>query len=164
VEGRIAVYDSFYPYLFADALVERGAVGLAAVSEIGEGRIGHFTAQMYPTPPPPDFAGRPLPIPGVTLELGAARTLLALMSGGPPRALRRPERPRLRRRLRARARLGARGGARGLALPGLGLQPVHRRGRPGVLLLALSAASPLLPHRGRRARAARPGGDRGDRV
>lgn len=82
VEGRIAVVDSYWPYAFARRLVELGAVGLVVVSPGSDGVIGHSTAQLYPPAEPPGFDGRPLAIPGVTIEGDAGRSLIALTAGG----------------------------------------------------------------------------------
>ena len=80
VRGKIAVLHSFWPFAISEALAERGAVGLVVISNVPDGRVGHYTAQLYPPPQGPDFVGRPLSIPGVTIEAEAGRRLVALMS------------------------------------------------------------------------------------
>ena len=85
LRDRIAVLNSFFSYLFIDELMARGPVGVVVISDVRDGLIGQYSALMYPPPEPPDFAGRPLPIPGVTVELEAGHELLSLMSAGPVR-------------------------------------------------------------------------------
>ena len=46
----------------------RGPVGIAVISDVRDGIIGQYSALMYPPPEAPEFAGRPLPIPGVTIR------------------------------------------------------------------------------------------------
>ena len=82
---RIVVLNSFFSYLFIDELMARGPVGIVVISDVRDGLIGQYSALMYPPPEAPDFAGRPLPIPGVTVELEAGHELLSLLSAGPVR-------------------------------------------------------------------------------
>ena len=82
VSGRIAVLGTSYPYLFSEALVARGAVGLVVTSDAPDGHVCHLNALMYPA-----LAGRPngtlLPVPGVTVERSdAARLLEHIAPGG----------------------------------------------------------------------------------
>jgi aminopeptidase YwaD len=75
VSGRIAVLGTSYPYLFSEALVARGAVGLVVTSDAPDGHVCHLNALMYPA-----LAGRPngarLAVPGVTVERADAARLL----------------------------------------------------------------------------------------
>ncbi|HEX4804310.1 MAG TPA: M20/M25/M40 family metallo-hydrolase [Conexibacter sp.] len=77
--GKAAVVDSYWPYGLAEHVAEAGAAALVVVSPNAEGLMTHFTAQLYPPP----AAGRPLAIPGVTIERRAASRLLALMADRP---------------------------------------------------------------------------------
>lgn len=77
--GKVAIVDSYWPYGLADHVVDAGAAALVVVSPNADGLMTHFTAQLYP----PAAAGRPLPIPGVTIERRAASRLLALMADRP---------------------------------------------------------------------------------
>jgi Iap family predicted aminopeptidase len=74
VRGRIAVAHSYWPFEFAQELVERGAVGIVILSDAPGGQIPHFTARMYPP-------GDPYPIPGVVVERTDGRALLAALAG-----------------------------------------------------------------------------------
>ena len=80
LRDRIVVLNSFFSYLFIDELMARGPAGIVVISDVRDGLIGQYSALMYPPPEAPDFAGRPLPIPGVTVELEAGHELLSLMS------------------------------------------------------------------------------------
>ena len=81
VDGRIAVLATSYPYLFSEALVARGAVGMVVTSDAPDGYVCHLNAMMYPS-----LAGRPngtrLPVPGVTVEKQDAAYLLEHLSSG----------------------------------------------------------------------------------
>ncbi len=81
VSGRIAVLGTSYPYLFSEALVARGAVGLVVTSDAPDGHVCHLNALMYPA-----LAGRPngtlLAVPGVTVERSDAVRLLEHISPG----------------------------------------------------------------------------------
>jgi Peptidase family M28 len=79
--GKVALVDSYWPYGLADHVAEAGAAALVVISPNVEGLMTHFTAQLYPPP----AAGRPLAIPGVTIERRAASRLLALMADRPCR-------------------------------------------------------------------------------
>jgi hypothetical protein len=83
VNGRIAVISTQLPFVFADVLAQRGAVGLVVIDRTEDGLIGHFTARAYPALA--KAGGGPLAIPGVTVEATAGHRLLALMSDGPRR-------------------------------------------------------------------------------
>ena len=76
IEGRIVVVHSYWPFEFAEALEDSGAVGIVVIAGTPTGVIPHFTARMYPP-------GQPLGIPGVTVGETAGRELLSLMSLGP---------------------------------------------------------------------------------
>ena len=79
IDGRIAVLGTSYPYLFSEALVARGAVGMVVTSDAPDGHVCHLNAMMYPS-----LAGRPngtrLPVPGVTVERQDAELLLQHIS------------------------------------------------------------------------------------
>ncbi|MCG8545052.1 MAG: M20/M25/M40 family metallo-hydrolase [Alphaproteobacteria bacterium] len=81
VDGRIAVIATSYPYLFSEALVARGAVGMVVTSDAPDGFVCHLNAMMYPS-----LAGQPngtrLPVPGVTVEKEDAAFLLEHLSSG----------------------------------------------------------------------------------
>jgi hypothetical protein len=77
--GKAAIVDSYWPYGLADHVVAAGAAALVVVSPNADGLMTHFTAQLYPPP----GNGRPLAIPGVTIERRAASRLLALMADRP---------------------------------------------------------------------------------
>ena len=74
IDGRIVVFESSYPYLFAERLVAEGAAGLVVVSNAPDGHICHLNGMMYPA-----LAAQPngtrLAIPGVTVERQAAEKL-----------------------------------------------------------------------------------------
>lgn len=76
LQGSIAVFHSIYPYLVLPELIRRGVRGAVVISEAPGELIGGYTAQLYPPALPPDFAGRPLSIPGVVVSGVAARQLL----------------------------------------------------------------------------------------
>ena len=44
IEGRVAVVHSYWPFQFAEALVEGGAVGIVVIAGTPTGVIPHFTA------------------------------------------------------------------------------------------------------------------------
>lgn len=81
VEGRIPVLATSYPYLFSEALVARGAVGMIVISDAPDGYVFHLNAMMYPS-----LAGEPngtvLPVPGVTVEKQDGAYLLEHLSSG----------------------------------------------------------------------------------
>lgn len=85
LRNRIVVLNSFFSYLFIDELMAREPVGIVVISDVRDGIIGQYSALMYPPPEAPDFVGRPMPIPGVTVELEAGHELLSLISAGPLR-------------------------------------------------------------------------------
>jgi Iap family predicted aminopeptidase len=82
LDGCIAVFHSIYPYLVLPTLIERGVRGAVVISDAPGELIGRYTAQLYPPSAPPDFAGRPLSIPGVTVSGVAARRLLLELTLG----------------------------------------------------------------------------------
>lgn len=82
LDGCIAVFHSIYPYLVLPTLIERGVRGAVVISDAPGDLIGGYTAQLYPPSAPPDFAGRPLPIPGAIVSGVAARELLLELSLG----------------------------------------------------------------------------------
>lgn len=82
LEGSIAVFHSIYPYLVLPSLISRGIRAAVVISEAPGDLIGRYTAQLYPPAAPPDFAGRPLAIPGVIVSSVAARQLLLELSLG----------------------------------------------------------------------------------
>jgi len=75
------VVRSYFPFLIVHDLIEQGAVGVVNLSLADGGHLGHYTAAMYPCPPAPEFAGRPLHIPGVTLSAEDGRQLESLLDG-----------------------------------------------------------------------------------
>ncbi|MEA2377585.1 MAG: aminopeptidase YwaD [Thermoleophilaceae bacterium] len=81
--GKAVVVDTYWPYGLASYVVAAGAAALVVVSPNGDGLMTHFTAQLYPPAGNGTTEGRPLPIPGVTVERRAASRLLALMVDGP---------------------------------------------------------------------------------
>lgn len=85
LRGKIAVAHSYFTFLVAPQLVQRGVAGLVNVGETPDGLVGHFTAALYPPPLAPPWEGRVLPFPGVTIEAQAARRLLAMSSARPLR-------------------------------------------------------------------------------
>jgi Peptidase family M28 len=82
LNGAIAVLHTPVPFVFASRLAELGASGLVVISENLDGRIGNHTAKAYPPAEPPDLAGFPLTIPGVTIGAQAGRELLVSMAAG----------------------------------------------------------------------------------
>lgn len=81
LEGKIVVMRTHWPFLTADYISEQGATGLVAISGAPDGVIAHYTAQLYPPPPPP-FEGRPADIPGVIVGSDVADELLGAISVG----------------------------------------------------------------------------------
>jgi hypothetical protein len=81
LEGKIVVMRTHWPFLTADYICQQGATGLVAISGAPDGAIAHYTAQLYPPPPPP-FEGRPADIPGVIVGSDVADELLAAISVG----------------------------------------------------------------------------------
>ncbi|MEA2330121.1 MAG: aminopeptidase YwaD [Thermoleophilaceae bacterium] len=81
--GKAVVVDTYWPYGVADHVVAAGAAALVVVSPNADGLMTHFSAQLYPPAGDGPADGRPLPIPGVTIERRAATRLLALMVDGP---------------------------------------------------------------------------------
>ena len=79
IAGRVAVVESYWPYLLGEYLVSAGAAAIVIVSPT-EDAVAHFTAQLYPP-----GAERPLPIPGVTVERRAGSRLLAGIMHGDAR-------------------------------------------------------------------------------
>lgn len=82
LNGRIAVMHSYWPWLFAEHLVDRGVSGIVVISETPGGTISHLTAQLYPVPSAPSFEGRPLAVPGVTIDRDDGAQLLAYVANG----------------------------------------------------------------------------------
>jgi peptidase M28-like protein len=80
LQGSIAVFHSIYPYLVLPELIRRGVSGAVVISDAPGELIGRYTAQLYPPALPPDFAGRPLSIPGVVVSGVAARELVLDLS------------------------------------------------------------------------------------
>ncbi len=80
--GRIAVVESYWPYLLGPYLDAAGAAGLVVVSSAPDGLLAHFTAQLYPPAEAPDFLDAPLRLPGVTVEREACGLLSALAGTG----------------------------------------------------------------------------------
>lgn len=83
--GRIAVVRSGVPMTVVPALAAAGAAGIVVIGGAPDGLVNHFTAAFYPPPLAPPWAGRVLPVPGLTVEAAAGERLLALMSAGPTR-------------------------------------------------------------------------------
>lgn len=80
LQGSIAVFHSIYPYLVLPELIRRGVRGAVVISDAPGELIGGYTAQLYPPALPPDFAGRPLSIPGVIVSGVGSRHLLLDLS------------------------------------------------------------------------------------
>src|SRR5439155_7475384 len=71
--GRIAVLDTYWPYLFGDYVAGAGAAGIVVVSPDPDGVVSHFSGRFYP----PVEGVTHLPVPGVTLPRPAAIRPLA---------------------------------------------------------------------------------------
>jgi peptidase M28-like protein len=82
LQGTVAVFHSIYPYLVLPFLIGRGVRAAVVISDAPGTLISGYTAQLYPPAAPPDFEGRPLPIPGVIVSSVAARQLLLELSLG----------------------------------------------------------------------------------
>jgi hypothetical protein len=82
LHGKIAVIRTPYPYVAVPELVAGGARGVVILGETPDGLAGHFSAQLYPPSPPPDFPGVPHPIPGVTIEARAGAELQERLRAG----------------------------------------------------------------------------------
>lgn len=82
LNGRIAVMHSYWPWLFAELLVKKGVAGIVVISETPGGTISHLTAQLYPVPTAPSFEGRPLAVPGVTIDRDDGAQLLTYVANG----------------------------------------------------------------------------------
>jgi Zn-dependent M28 family amino/carboxypeptidase len=82
LKGSVAVFHSIYPYLVLPYLISRGVRAAVVISDAPGDLISRYTAQLYPPAPPPDFPGRPLPIPGVIVSGVAARQLVLELSLG----------------------------------------------------------------------------------
>jgi Iap family predicted aminopeptidase len=82
LEGKLAVLDTYWPYLFGHYVSSAGAAGIVVVSPDPDGVISQFSGRFYPPPAAPH-----LPVPGVTLSRPAWTRLLAL-NGARPRRLR----------------------------------------------------------------------------
>lgn len=85
LSGKVAVLHTYWPWLFADHLIARGIAAIVAISETPGGTISHLTAQLYPVSQGPAFVGRPLPVPGVTLDRDDGALLLAQIANGETR-------------------------------------------------------------------------------
>ena len=83
--GRVVVAHASQAWLVAPQLAERGVAALVNISDAPDGLIGHFPASLYPPPLAAPWTGRILPFPGVSVEAGAGRRLLSLLSTGPVR-------------------------------------------------------------------------------
>jgi Peptidase family M28 len=80
VQGKIVILHTYWPFAFAGHLVDRGAAALVVIGNNPDGEIPHYTAQLYPYAEAPRFDGRPMTIPGVTIEHDAGDRLLARLS------------------------------------------------------------------------------------
>jgi hypothetical protein len=88
LEGKIAVIHTPFPFLVAPLFEGRGIAGLVNVSDAPDGLVADFTAAFWPPPLDEPCEGRPLPFPGVTVELEAGRRLVSTMSLATPVRLR----------------------------------------------------------------------------
>jgi Iap family predicted aminopeptidase len=82
LEGRVVVLRTPVPFVFGDALLERGAAAMVVVSGNEGGEIGHFVARGYPAVGEDGAPRGPLPIPGVTISEPSGHRLLALLVAG----------------------------------------------------------------------------------
>ena len=79
LDGKVVVLKTHWPFLTAEYICSRGAVGLVAISGAPDG-FAHYTAQLLPPPPPPLFPGRPTEAPGVIVDSDTGDQLLASMT------------------------------------------------------------------------------------
>lgn len=82
LEGKVVVLHTYWPWMFADHLVARNVAAIVAISETPGGTMSHITAQLYPVNPAPDYEGRPLSIPGVTMDRNDGALLVAMIANG----------------------------------------------------------------------------------
>lgn len=80
IAGKIVVVHAYWPFAFARELAGRGAAGFVVACDVPEGKIPNSTGLIYPVPEPSGFAGWPLDVPGVSIEVSDLHRLLALMS------------------------------------------------------------------------------------
>jgi hypothetical protein len=79
LEGRIAVFQSHWPWESTAQIVEQGAVGIILISQIPENRIAHLPACWYGS----TARDSPLlPVPGVVVGADTGRRLVAALAGG----------------------------------------------------------------------------------
>ncbi|MGE0237273.1 MAG: M20/M25/M40 family metallo-hydrolase [Parvibaculaceae bacterium] len=83
--GKVAILHSYWPWLFADHLIARGVAAIVVISETPGGTISHLSAQLYPVNPGPAFEGRPLSVPGVTMDRDDGGLLVGLIASGETR-------------------------------------------------------------------------------
>jgi Iap family predicted aminopeptidase len=82
VDGKVVVLRTPVPFVFGDALVQRGAVAMVVISGNDRGEIGHFVARGYPAVGSDGAPRGPLKIPGVTISEPSGHRLLALLVSG----------------------------------------------------------------------------------
>ena len=83
--GKVVVAHASMAWLVAPQLAAKRIAALVNVSDVPNGLIGHFPASLYPPPLEPPWEGRILPFPGVSVEAGAGRRLISLLTSGPLR-------------------------------------------------------------------------------
>jgi hypothetical protein len=78
LRGRIAVFQSYWPWEVTAQLAERGVAGVVLISELPDDRIAALPAGWYG-----DLrGGEVLPYPGVVVGAGSARGLLSALAAG----------------------------------------------------------------------------------
>ena len=81
LRGRIAVFQSFWPWELTDALLERGAAGLVLISDVPDNLIAHLPARWYGSLERP--ANETLaPVPGVVRGAHTGRALVRALANG----------------------------------------------------------------------------------
>ncbi|MHB8692912.1 MAG: M28 family peptidase [Solirubrobacteraceae bacterium] len=84
LHGKIAVFQSFWPWELTDALLERGVAGLVLISDVPENLIAHLPAHWYGS------LGRPAdetlaPVPGIVVGAHTGRSLVRALANGAKR-------------------------------------------------------------------------------
>jgi Iap family predicted aminopeptidase len=82
VNGKVVVLRTPVPFVFGDALAERGAAAMVVISRNHGGEIGHFVARGYPAVGSDGAPRGPLSLPGVTISDSSGDSLLALLVAG----------------------------------------------------------------------------------
>jgi aminopeptidase YwaD len=81
LEGRIAVFQSFWPWELTDALVERDVAGVVLISDVPEDLIAHLPARWFGSVDPKSDH-HPAPVPGVTVGARTGRRLVRALANG----------------------------------------------------------------------------------